>query len=184
MGGTLPPIVMFICALFIWKCLKRKNQRRKISNMVKSKQQKNIRDQQVLIILLAQVIIFIVSTIPFMSNNLYKTLTRNILDKSIDRQAIENFLQVITELFVYIFPASSFYLNTLVSRTFRRKFIIMFKRFIIKCCRRKQNRISPIAQGRTNGTIQEIPMAIPRKVQISTRSDLNKSTHEGEQNTA
>ncbi|CAF4418625.1 unnamed protein product [Rotaria sp. Silwood2] len=177
MGGTLPPIVMLTCTRFIWKCLKRKNERRQMINMARSEQRKNIRDQQVLIILLAQVAVFIVSTIPFMSNNLYTTLTRKIPDKSIDRQAIENFSQVITELFVYIFPASSFYLNTLVSRTFRRELITMFKRFST-CCRKKQNHINPNAQAQTNGRINEIPMIISRRGYISTRNRLNKPINE------
>ncbi|CAF3054788.1 unnamed protein product [Rotaria sp. Silwood2] len=167
MGGTLPPLIMFISTLFIWRSLKMKNQRRGMINMAKSERWKNTRDQQVLIILLAQVAIFIVSAIPFMSNTIYTSLTRDIPNKSVDRKAIEGFFQVITELFVYIFPASSFYSNTLVSGTFRKELMGIFTYFIT-CCRWKQNRVIAVTQTRTNDGTNEIPLTTTRKTQLST----------------
>ncbi|CAF3659850.1 unnamed protein product [Rotaria sp. Silwood1] len=167
MGGTLPPLVMLISTLFIWRSLKMKNQRRAMINMARSERWKGTRDQQVLIILLAQVAIFIVSAIPFMSNTIYTSLTRDIPNKSVDRKAIEGFLQVITELFVYVFPASSFYSNTLVSGTFRKELMGILTGFN-SCCCWKQNRVIAITRTGTNDRTNEIPLTTTRKTQLST----------------
>ncbi|UJR08029.1 hypothetical protein I4U23_012306 [Adineta vaga] len=149
MGGTLPVLIMLICTVFIWRNLKKKNQRRAVINVVQVTRRTDKRDQQIVVILLAQVTIFVVSTIPFMANNLYSAVTRSVPNKSADRIAIESFLQVITELFVYIFPAVSFYSNTLVSRTFRKELIKMTEWFRL-FHGRKQRHIHPNTQTRTN----------------------------------
>ncbi|CAF3148643.1 unnamed protein product [Rotaria sp. Silwood2] len=163
MGGTLPPLIMLICTMFIWKSLKMRNERRVMLRPTGSERQKNTRDQQVLIILLTQVAIYIVSALPFMSNNLYTALTRDVQNKSVDRRAIEGFAQVISELFVYIFPASTFYSNSLVSRTFRKELMAIFKCLIL-CRNRKQSRIGPINQTRLNDKTNGLNMQTIGKI--------------------
>ena len=127
MGGLLPPIIMLICTISIWHSLKKKNQRQIVTIVTIGQRRNTQRDQQVVAILLGQVVIHVISAIPFMANNFYSNLTRGIPNKSADRLAIENFVGVITEVCVYIFPASTFYCNTFVSRTFRREIYQMFK---------------------------------------------------------
>ena len=127
MGGFLPPIIMLICTISIWLSLKKKNERQTVTTVTIGQRRNTHRDQQVVIILLAQVVIYVISAIPFMANNFYANLARGIPNKPPDRVAIESFAQVITELSAFIFPASTFYCNTLVSRTFRQELFHMFK---------------------------------------------------------
>ncbi|CAF1506879.1 unnamed protein product, partial [Adineta steineri] len=99
---------------------------------------KKAQDQQVLFMLIVQIGIFIISTIPFMSFNIYDTMTRTVTNKSTDRKAIETFFKSFTELLVYLI-AMSFYSNTLVSRTFRKELVLVMKS-IIYCGRQQQHR--------------------------------------------
>ena len=143
-GGLLPPIVMSICTFSIWLSLKQKHERQTKTSVTQD-QRKNVqRDQQVIIILLCQVALFGVSTLPFMCNSFYSNLTRSIPNKPADRVAIESFIGSITESFVYIFPASTFYCNTLVSRTFRQELYLMFR-----WLRPGSQRINPNSQTRS-----------------------------------
>ncbi|CAF3732173.1 unnamed protein product [Rotaria socialis] len=177
MGGVLPPLVAIACTLLIWKRIKGKNQRRAMTIMNRAESHKNSRDHQVLVLLFPQVAMFILSTIPFMSNNLYTSLTAEILNKPIDRRAIEGFAQAMTELFVYIFPASSFYSNALVSRRFRKEWIATMKHFA-KCILRGKRRIIPIIQAQGKFAINEIP---PAMIRISPLNNFNHSDLVNEQ---
>ncbi|CAF4548084.1 unnamed protein product [Rotaria sp. Silwood1] len=132
MGCILPSIIAFICCLFIWKNLQERRRRRQIiifNNEINRRKQK--RDQQILFMLLIQVGIFLISTMPFMSFNIYNTMTQSINNKSIDRKALEAFLKTLTEFFIYLITMS-FYSNTLVSRTFRKELLKLFKCIIIR----------------------------------------------------
>ncbi|CAF3878778.1 unnamed protein product [Rotaria sp. Silwood1] len=166
MGGTFPPLIMLISTLFIWRSLKKRNKRRALINVAGTERWKNSRDQQVLIILLAQVAIFLISAIPFMANNIYTSLTRDIPNKSADRKAIEGFCQVIAELFVYLYPASTFYSNTLVSGTFRKELLNIFTCFKSYYWWNK-NRVTTITHTRTNNGTQEVPLTTTKRSQVS-----------------
>ncbi|CAF1385543.1 unnamed protein product [Rotaria sordida] len=151
MGGALPSLIAFISSLFIWKNFQKRTKRRILLSNNELSKRKQKRDQQVIFMLLIQVTIFIISTIPFMSFNIYSTMTQYITDKSTDRKAIEGFLKTLTELLIY-FIAMSFYSNTLVSKTFRKELIKLFKCIFI--CSREQNRlrITPLNTATTNNT--------------------------------
>lgn len=143
MGGALPTLISFLSSLFIWKHFQERRKRRLITiSNNETDRKKKTRDQQISFMLLVQVIIFLISTIPFMSYNTYDTLTRNVTNKLADRKAIESFVKTLTELLVYLI-ALSFYSNTLVSRAFRKELITLFK-LIITCGRyRNRQRINP-----------------------------------------
>jgi hypothetical protein len=148
MGGVLPTIISLICSLFIWQYLQDRRKRRLIIvsyNVIERK--KKIRDQQILFMLLTQVAILMISAIPFMSFNIYNTITRTITNKSTDRKAIEAFLKTFTELLIYLITLS-FYSNTLVSRTFRKELIILFQ--LIITCGYQQHRAGPTAAIQNN----------------------------------
>jgi len=149
MGGALPTIISFICSLFIWRHFQERRKRGLIiASNNEGDRKKRTRDQQILLMLFVQVVIFVISTIPFMSFNTYETLTQWITNKSADRKAIEAFCKTLTELLVYLITLS-FYSNTLVSRTFRKELITLFK--LIMTCRRYRNRqISPSGVAKTN----------------------------------
>jgi hypothetical protein len=135
MGGVLPILISLICCLFIREYIRKRKYRLKIVSNKIFYRKKKIRDQQVLFMLLIQVAIFIISTIPFMSLNIYITMTSTMTNKSTDQKAIEKFLKTLTELFIYLITLS-FYSNTLVSHTFRKQIIILFK-LIINCERQQ-----------------------------------------------
>ena len=150
MGGLIPPIIMLICTASIWHSLKKKNQRQMVTIITSDNTRNTQRDQQVVIILLGQVVIYVISAIPFMTNNFYSNLVRGIPNKPVDRVAIENFVGVLTEVCVYIFPASTFYCNTLVSRTFRQELCYMFRWLYPR-----SQRISPNSQTRSQSAARE-----------------------------
>lgn len=174
MGGTLPPVILLVCTFLIWKSLRDRHTRRALATVTQSSdKQYRIRDEHISRILIAQVGIFIVSTIPFMTNNLYGTLTRGTPNKSADRIAIESFAQVITELFVYVFPASSFYSSTLTSRTFRNELIDMLHEIIPYKYRQQQRRVAPTStHPRVRVELHELTMATMPVAQLSIQRQL------------
>lgn len=151
MGGGLPTIISFICSLFIWQHFQERRKRGLIisSNNNEVDRKKKTRDQQILFMLLVQVAIFLISTIPFMSFNTYGALTRTVTNKSVDRKAIESFVKTLTELLIYLI-ALSFYSNTLVSHTFRKELIKLFKSFFTCGHHQQRQRISPSRVTRSN----------------------------------
>ncbi len=131
-GGLIPPFIMLICTKIIWTSLQLKRQRRQTIILNIGENKRDTRDIQVVIMLLLQVIIFIVFNLPYMSYNLYLASTRSVINKTEDRIAIETFMQSFTEVTVFIYPAISFYSNTLASQTFRNEFFHLFS-WIFTC---------------------------------------------------
>lgn len=115
-GGLLPALITIIATKSIWTNLRLKRERRDLLNQNSTNDN---RDRQILLMLIVQVLVYLLCNLPFMTNNLYLTSTRSVENKSDQRLAIENFAQFLSELFIMIFPASTFYTNTIVSRTFR-----------------------------------------------------------------
>jgi hypothetical protein len=153
MGGILPSIISLLCSLYIWQYLQDRRKRRLIIVLNNRIERKNrIRDQQVLFMLLIQVVIFMISTIPFMSFNIYDTITQTIKNKSADRKAIEAFLKTFTKFLVCLITLS-FYSNTLVSKTFRKELIILFQLIITCRCQQRRRRVAP-ATITQNNTLQ------------------------------
>jgi hypothetical protein len=143
-GGFIPSFIMLVCTKIIWTSLQLKRQRRQTIIL---NTRENRRDIQVLLMLLLQVIIFILFNFPYMSFNLYLAFTRTVINKSVDRLAIESFLQSFTEVAVLVYPTISFYSNTLISQTFRNELITVCW-CIFTCDRgqrfRNRNSIAPI----------------------------------------
>ena len=138
-GGLTPPLIMMGCTKIIWKNLQLKRQRRETGNQ----HRRITRDIQVLIMLLTQVILFLIFTLPYMSFNLYLALTRSVTNKSAERLSIESFMQLFTEVTVFVYPSISFYSNTLSSHTFRNELMNLFIK--IFPCIRHRNRVIPIS---------------------------------------
>ncbi|CAF1049505.1 unnamed protein product [Adineta steineri] len=111
----LPTIIMFSCALLIRRNLARKRQRHQLTVNLQAER----RDQQLLVMLFTQVIVYIISVIPLMIIYIYTAVTFNISNKPIERIAIERFAAFTAEAMIYLFPVSSFFLYTMSSRTFR-----------------------------------------------------------------
>ena len=146
-GGLTPPLIMLISTRILWKNLQLKRQRQGMFNRTIRENRRLKRDIQVLMMLLVQVLLFLIFTLPYMSFNLYLAITRSVVDKSVDRLSIESFMQLLTEVTVFVYPSITFYSNTLTSHTFRNEFVNGCRR-ILTCGRatersRRPNRILP-----------------------------------------
>ncbi len=162
-GGLAPLLIMSICTKVMWKCLQLKKQRQQMTILNTRRSKREKRDIQVLIMLLLQVIIFIVFTFPYMSFNLYLACTRSVINKTVDRLAIESFMQLFTEVTVFVYPALSFYSNTLASQTFRNELIKIFW-WILTCGHgtrfRNRRRIAPSTIAAIVTKRNDLPMVV------------------------
>ena len=133
-GGLLPPLIMFGCAILIRYNLAQKRDRldahRDPMRRVHSDGYDNCvvraRDQQALVMLLIQVLVYTISNLPWTINLVYTAFTRFQI-KSASHLLIESFLRSLAEFIWYMYPVLSFYMYTLVSRTFRRELIRIFR---------------------------------------------------------
>ena len=120
-GGVLPTGIMITCALFIYRNLVHKQQRRR--QLTVSQRQERPFNQQLLRLLITQIIFYIIFIIPQLCNLVFNTVSITIPNRSKEYLAVEQFVQFIAELMLYLFPVTSFYLYTLTSRTFRKELI-------------------------------------------------------------
>jgi hypothetical protein len=136
----LPPGLMLVFSLLIFRNLKMRQIRRQqihpltISTSVTiQNRRQQVKDQQVLAMLLIQVFIYVSSTIFYTINLLYTVLTMNDeANKSNERKSIEAFATFISGILVFICPCLSFYLFTLSSHLFRKE----LKLILLHACRR------------------------------------------------
>ncbi|CAF1265887.1 unnamed protein product [Adineta ricciae] len=168
-GGVFPPLIMLICTRVLWKSLQAKRQRQELTQIRQKKRE--IRDVQILAMLLLQVFIFILFTLPYMMFNLYLVFTRYVTNKSADRLAIEAFLQLFTEITMFAYLSTTFYSNTLVSQTFRNELITLITcNHGQKFC--KKRRIAP--HNLTSSTIYP-PLDRPGPSYTVPRRNLSQS---------
>jgi hypothetical protein len=137
-AGFLPILIMTICAILIHSNLASKRARRQ-RNIYQENEKGEVRllrtrDHQVLLMLFIQIIVYIISIIPWSIFLLYGIYLYSINNnRSINRIIIDNFLLYLTEIFVYLYPTLSFYIYTLTSQTFRSELVnIISKLFIHK----------------------------------------------------
>ncbi len=146
---------MFSCALLIRSNLALKRQRIQPSVNVQRARKDDVehlnraRDQQVLVMLFTQVIVYVISVIPLMVIYTYTAVTFNISNKPVERITIERFAAFLAEAMIYLFPSSSFCLYTMSSRTFRNE-LIRLLRSALSCNRLINiNHIEPITKPAT-----------------------------------
>jgi flagellar biosynthesis protein FlhB len=186
-GSVLPVLLMATAALLIYRnlVLKQKrreqnmNQRLEVGNETGNLDRK--RDQQVLLMLLAQVIVYVVLITPLMGFYFYSAVSLNIPNKTADRLAIERFVQFVGETTVYVFPSSSFYLYTMASSTFRKE-LARVVRFAMPCTRlNNNNRIEPITTDTTRRRTADNQAIITRMSRplVSDRDILRRPTEIG-----
>ncbi|CAF1249295.1 unnamed protein product [Adineta steineri] len=149
-GGVLPVMIMIVCTLFIHHNLGLKRERREKNNgqtlenrNIKQNLQRK-RDRQVLLMLFVQVAVYSILIAPLMVVYFYNAVTLNIGNKSPERLAIERLAQFVGESLIYLFSVLSFYIYTMVSRSYRGE-LIKILRSIMTCkwyC--SNHRIEPI----------------------------------------
>ncbi|CAF1201971.1 unnamed protein product [Didymodactylos carnosus] len=86
-----------------------------------------VKDQQLIVMLLSQVLVTIVCIIPFTGYRMYSQITQN-QPKAAVRQSIESFVQASSVFVNYIPACINFYVYTWTTRTFRNQ----VKRVLIK----------------------------------------------------
>lgn len=138
-GSVLPVTLMTICSLLIYRNLVLKQRRRQQTNTGPSLDgsdraavSQRRRDQQVLLMLLVQISVYVCLIAPLMGVYFYNAASLYVRNKSAERVAIERFALFVAEAIIYLFPASSFYLYTIASRVFRRELLRMLST-IVRC---------------------------------------------------
>ncbi|CAF1337984.1 unnamed protein product [Adineta ricciae] len=116
----LPSYFMFLFSFLLIRNLH--NQRTRLARKFQT------RDKQLIFILLSQIVFYTIIHIPLPINMTYNRLTLN-LEKSRDRIAIENFLSfLINSELIYIYFSTTFFLHTIVSPTFRKEFVQIWRK--------------------------------------------------------
>ena len=111
------------------------------------------KDRDLMRMLVAEIMINIITSIPFSANLLYGTATFYVVGKSAVRLEIEAFLTFISTLLVHLLSVSTFYLFIISSKTFRREFIEIVVQWWFKYILRR-NQIVPFIGQMTATTAQ------------------------------
>ena len=83
------------------------------------------KDRQLAIILLSEILIYIIFSSATPVYGIYQQITQYQI-KSVQQKATESFVLNVVFLLTFVSPATSFYVNLLVSKTFRRKTAELF----------------------------------------------------------
>lgn len=185
LGCILPVSIMTTCALLIRRNLVLKR-RRRLQNANQSERTSEIhsvqrkRDHQVLLMLLIQVIVYVTLITPLMAFYFYNAVSLYIPNKTAERVAIENFAGFIGETLVFLFSVLSFYLYTMVSRSFRDEFIKLLLLVVTYKWYGNSNRIGSITSDIPNRriTANQLVKTIGLKTLVT---DHNMSIHPIEQ---
>ncbi|CAF0759449.1 unnamed protein product [Adineta steineri] len=127
----LPPALMIIFSALTIRSL---HQRHAIQIHAK------IRDRHLLRMVIAEVVVNIVTSVPFSVNLIYGVATYYVVNKSTRRLQIESFMNFFTTFIIYMLVVSPFYLFILVSKPYRKEFINIITKGPNKCMKRR-NRI-------------------------------------------
>jgi hypothetical protein len=188
-GSVLPVLLMATAAVLTYRNLVLKRKRREqnrnqpLEVVTENETVQRKRDQQVLLMLIAQVLVYVVLITPLMGFYFYSAVSLSIPNKTADRLAIERFVQFVGETTVYIFPSSSFYLYTMVSSTFRKE-IVKLIRLAMPCTRlNNNNRTAPIATDTTRRRTTDNQAISTRasRSQASGANILRRPTGTGQQ---
>jgi hypothetical protein len=112
-AGILPPILMSTFGFLTVRTLR---QRHASNIQVKRK------DRDLMRMLVAEVMINVVASIPYSGNLLYGTATFFVVNKSASRLEMEGFFNFLSQFLIGLLSVSPFYLFIISSKTFRRKF--------------------------------------------------------------
>jgi hypothetical protein len=157
MIGILPPGLMFIFSLLIYRNLKLRKRRRQIHPVVlnnplppiNENQRPKIKDEQVFAMLLVQVFAYVASSTPYTITSFYVVLnTINDANESIEKKSTITFISFFTDTLRFVCPVTSFYLFLLVSRLYRNEMMLIIRsihnRFSLLCKRNDDNQHNSI----------------------------------------
>ena len=118
--GIFPPVLMII---FSALTIRRLHQRH--TTQTRAKQ----RDRHLMRMVIAEVLVNVITSIPFSLNLVYAGIAYDAVDKSAQRLEIEAFLSFITHFLIYFISVAPFYLFMITSKPFRNEFITL----LIQC---------------------------------------------------
>ncbi|CAF1421690.1 unnamed protein product [Adineta ricciae] len=117
---------------------------------VKNVQQRQIalgrlkrKDRDLMRMLVAEVLINIIASVPFAANLLYSSATASIVIKTAQRIEIDAFFSFFSQFMIQFIFISPFYLFIMSSKSFRHEFIQIMKTYWYKCFR-QPNRVAHI----------------------------------------
>ena len=112
--GFLPPVLMSVFGILTVRTLR---QRHAANEHIRQK------DRDLMRMLIAEIIINIVTSIPFSANLLYGTATFYVVGKSVERVEIENFVNFVSQFLIHLLSVAPFYLFLISSKSFRREVV-------------------------------------------------------------
>ena len=115
--SILPPVLMIIFSALTIHSLHQRHR-----NQVRARQ----RDRDFMRMVIAEVMVNVLTSIPYSTNLVYSVITYNIVDKSTQRLEIEAFITFLTLFLVYFISVTPFYIFILTSKPFRNEFINIF----------------------------------------------------------
>ncbi|CAF0895540.1 unnamed protein product [Adineta ricciae] len=118
--GILPPILMIIFSVLTIRNLWRRHA---------SRLRARRRDRYLMRMLIAEVTVNIVTSIPYSANLIYGAVAYSSAGKSTKQIEIETFLTFFTQFLIYIISVAPFYLFLCASKPFQREFL----RWISRC---------------------------------------------------
>ncbi|UJR19084.1 hypothetical protein I4U23_022215 [Adineta vaga] len=120
-SGLLPIILMSLFSIFTIRSLYQRHH--SIQTHIKEN------DRHLTRMVIVEVIVNVITAIPYSANLLYGALTYFVTNKSVERLEIESFITFITQFMIYFVGVTPFYLFFLTSKTFRKQFIDLFVKF-------------------------------------------------------
>ena len=142
--GTIPPSLMFLFSILIFRNLKLRQQRRQVHPLVgrsptqpaDGNERLRKKDQQVLAMLLVQVVAYVASSTPYAIALLYVVLRFKSAgngDSAEDKPTML-FILFITDMLRFVSPFISFYLFVLASRLYRQEMFLTATSAYQRCC--------------------------------------------------
>ena len=130
--GILPPTLMIVFSFLTIRTLHQRH-----GNPIRARR----RDRYLMRMLIAEVLVNILTSIPYSANLVYGAATYY-TDKSTTRQEIESFITFCTQFLGYLISVAPFYLFFSISKPFRDEFIsLVFKQWYQQ--RQRQVRVIP-----------------------------------------
>ncbi|CAF0842444.1 unnamed protein product [Adineta ricciae] len=118
--GLLPPILMIIFSALTIQNLWRQHASRLSARR---------RDRNLMRMLIAEVTVDIVISIPYSANLIHGAVVNNSAGKSTKQIEIETFITFFTQFLIYITSVVPFYLFLCASKPFQREFLLLISRF-------------------------------------------------------
>ena len=143
MASILPIVLLIIFSVLTIRSLYRRHG----AGQVRVRQ----RDRYLMRMVIAEVIVDIIVSIPYSSILVYNVATNYVVGKSGLRLEIEAFIYFIAQFLIYLTGAVPFYLFLLTSKPFRNEFIKLFINCWKKCTRRRV-RVLPFNGSNTGAT--------------------------------